>query len=99
MVPRRKRENAMDMTVKIGDMQMGAETLPSGRRWSVCIRIDGTLVCAVDTNDSLEFIRKVEAAAALCDGAPNATAADITARRMVDVVTDWDDREGEHVDA
>jgi hypothetical protein len=89
----------MDMIVKIGDMRMGAEMLPHGRRWYVWIRIDGTLVCAVDTNDSLEFIGKVKAAAALCDGAPDAKAADSAARRMVAVVTEWDDREDEHADA
>jgi hypothetical protein len=89
-------EPSMDMTVKIGDMRMGAEMLPHGRRWSVWIRIDGTQVCAVDTNDSLEFVGKVKAAAALCDGAPDAKAADISARRMVVVATEWGD---EHADA
>jgi hypothetical protein len=47
----------------------------------------------VDTNDSLEFVGKVKAAAALCDGAPDAKAADFAARRMVAVATEWDDWE------
>jgi hypothetical protein len=85
-------ELAMNMIVKIGEMRMETD----GRRWSVWIRIDSTLVCAVDTNDSLEFVGKVKAAAALCDGAPDAKAADISARRMVVVATEWGD---EHADA
>jgi hypothetical protein len=88
-------ELAMNMIVKIGEMRMETD----GRRWSVWIRIDSTLVCAVDTNDSLEFVGKVKAAAALCDGAPDAKAADISARRMVVVATEWEDWEGEHADA
>jgi hypothetical protein len=89
----------MDMIVKFGDMRLEAEMLPHGRHWYVWIRVGGTQVCAVDTNDSLEFVGKVKAAAVLCDGAPDAKAADSAARRMVAVATEWDDWEGEHADA
>jgi hypothetical protein len=89
----------MDMIVKFGDMRMEAEMLPHGRHWYVWIRVGGTLVRAVDTRDVLEFIRKAKSAAALCDGAPSVLAASSAARRMVAVVTEWDDWEDEHADA